>query len=454
MTEATNQSSLPVSAGPTADSSRPYSSVSYLAIGGILLAIAYAAVMTIGVVIALFNRTPWILPAWSFIFPLGAALVCWAARVRIHNSEDSLTGASLTAWGLWLTLSFGLVYGAYYSACYLWVTQTATTFADGWFDDLKNDRLDLAFLKSLPPPRPAADAQLRDRLELDHNSGPEGKGPFTDFRQSHLVRQMEQGGPADQVQFLGVQSWGYDQGGYQVQVLYRVTTPTMTSEVLATVFGVDNAEDSGARQWYIKNLQPNLQPSMSDDGRRMTQLSGDAQSFAQAWLEEVTSWDWDKAYLDTLPPAEREKQAAELKRPLKDRSKAFQEGEKAFRDGNVVRADPGVFWASPKEKDKIINGVRGIFGKGKTPEGLSLQPNMPIYHRDGERVTLRFDLMIPLPPMYGVQSQIVVTADARNGDPTAADWRVEALELISGKSLTAGAPGPGGTSARMPRPPR
>jgi len=453
MTEATNHSSLPVSAGPVDDSSKPYSSVSYLAIGGIILAVAYAAVMTIGAVIALFNRTPWILPSWTLVFPLGAALVCWAAQVRIHNSENSLTGAKLTVWGLWLTLSFGLVYGAYYSACYLWVTQTATAFADGWFDDLKNDRLDLAFLKTLPSPRPAADAQLRDRLELDHNSGPEGKGPFTDFRQSHLVRQMEQGGTADKVQFLGVQSWGYDQGGYQVQVLYRVTTPSMTSDVLATVFGVDNAEDSGGRQWFIKNLQPNVQPTMSDDGKRMTRLSGDAQTFAQAWLDDVRNWDWDKAYLDTLPPAERKEQSAELKEPLKDRSKTFQEGEKAFRDGNVVRADAGIFWASPKEKDKIINGVRGIFGKGKTPEGLSLLSNMPIYHHDAERVTLRFDLVIALPPLYGVQSQVVVTADARNGDPAPGGWRIESVDMISGKTMTASAPGPGGSPARMPQRP-
>ena len=80
MTEATNRTTLPASAGPADDSTRPYSSVSYWAIGGFILAVAYAAVMTIGVVIALFNRMPWILPLWSLVFPLAAALVCWAAR--------------------------------------------------------------------------------------------------------------------------------------------------------------------------------------------------------------------------------------------------------------------------------------------------------------------------------------------------------------------------------------
>lgn len=454
MTEAANRSSVPVSAGPTDDSAKPYSSVSYLAIGGFILAVAYSAIMAIGAVIALCNRTPWILPAWTLVFPLGTALLCWAARVRIHNSEDSLTGATLTSWGIWLTLSFGLVYGAYYSACYLSVTQMATAFGDGWFDDLKNDRLDVAFLKTLPPPRPTADAQLRTRLELDHDSGPEGKGAFTDFRQSQLVRQLEQGGGPDRVQFLGVQSWGYDQGGYQVALLYRVTSPAMISEVLTTVFGVESADEGGARQWYIKSIQPNAQAAMTDEGRRMNHLSGEAQAFAQDWLMEIGDWNWDKAYLDTLPVDEREKQAAELNKPLNERSKAFQDGEAAFRQGDLVHADPDKFWASPKEKDKIIRDVRGIFGKGKAPEHLMIHSNMPMYHRDAERVTFRFDLMIPLPPLHAVQGQVVVTADARDGDPSSTDWRIESLDLFSGKTMIAGDPGPGGSSARLPQRPR
>ncbi len=128
------------------------------------------------------------------------------------------------------------------------------------------------------------------------------------------------------LQYLGVQSWGYDQGGYQVQILYRVTTHSMTSEFLATAFGVEN-EESGARQWYIKNIQPNAQPVLTDEGRSMTRLTQDARSFAQNWLNDVYNWDWNKAYLDTLPPAERQEQG---KQP---RGNAFRSGMAAFRRG-------------------------------------------------------------------------------------------------------------------------
>ncbi len=441
MTEATNRSTLSASAGPADDSTKPYSSVSYWAIGGFLLAVAYATVMTVGVVIALFNRMPWILPLWTLVFPLAAALVCWAARVRIHNSEGSLTGVALTVWGLWLSLSFGLIYGAYNSACYLSVTRQATAFADGWFDNLKKDEIDLAYLKTLPPPRPAADANLRARLELDHDSGPEGKGAFTDFRESQPVRQMEQGGSADQVQFVSVQSWGYDKGGYQVELVYRMTNPALTSEFVATVVGMDNVDESGAREWYVKNIRQNGSPVFTDEGRRMKQLNEEARAFAQNWLNDIHHWDWDKAYLDTLPPAVREE---EDKKP---RGKKFEAGLKAFRQGDIVRADPAKFWASSKEK--IISAVHGLFGKDKDAT-ITLRPALPVFRHDGDQVSFRYDAVILLPPEYGVQGQLVVTANTPKGDPTPGDWRIESLDLYSGKTLTPGAVGPAGSPARMP----
>ena len=119
----------------------------------------------------------------------------------------------------------------------------------------------------------------------------------------------------------------------------------------------------------------------------------------------------------------------------------------------MVRADPDKFWAVPKEKDKILTGARGIFGHGRSPDDLHLRATLPIYNRDADQVTFRFDLMIPLPPEYGVQAQVVVTADARNGDPGPDDWRIESLDLYSGKSMIAGAPGPGGTPVQMPQRP-
>lgn len=424
---------------------RAYSSLSLLAVAGLAVAAVYGLIVVVGAAVALFNRTPWILPLWSLAAPLAAALVCWAARVRIQNSEGALTGTRLTAAGLWLSLGVGLLYGAYYAACYLSIAQMAAAVGDGWFDDIKNDRIDRAFLLTLPPPRPAADDNLRARLELDYDRGSNGAGPFTDFRQSEIVRQMEQGGAAVQVQCLGVKEWGYTAGGYQVQLAYRVSTPLMVSEMGLTVVGVEGTDDAGGRQWYVKNPQPTLTPELTDEGRRMSARMATAREFAQGWLHKVGDWQWEQAYLDTLPPEERRRQAAE-------RGSKFAEGLKAFREGAFVRAEAPTFWtADPDTGAKISAGVKGLFGRGgESPDRLTMPLKMPTYRQEGGQVRFGFDIAIPLPPQYMVQGRLMVAADA-TVEPKADDWRVESLDLISGKSA-GGSPGgmsrPGGPGMR------
>jgi len=419
----------PNTAAPPDEAPKSYGSLSLLALGGLVVAVAYAVVVLVGAAVALFNRMPWILPTWSLAVPLAAVVLCWAARVQIQNSEGALTGARLTVWGLWLSLTVGLLYAAYYSACYLSVTRMATGVANEFFDDLKNDRLDKAFLLGLPPPRPADDAGLRARLELEYDRGRGGVGPFTMFRQSELVRQIRQGGAADQIQCLGVKDWGSTAGGYQVQLAYRVSTPFAASEVLATVVGVENADDSG-RQWYVKTPQMAAPPVLTEEGRRVADRGGAANVFAGAWLAKVADWNWDRAYLDTLPPKER-------------KGEVSQKGLQAFRAGALVHAEPPTFWAGDRDREKIIARVKSLFGHGGGGQDkMSPEMAMPTYRRDGDRVFYGFDVMIALPPDYAVQGLLTVAADVREGDPGPDDWQIEYLDLISGKSMGAEGGGP------------
>ncbi len=166
--------SIPEAPPPAGDDApRVYSSVSIVAIIGLVVAVLYAATVGVGGLIALFHRAPYILPLWLFAVPVGAAAVCWAARARIRASEGALTGARLTTWGVGISAVVGLLYAAYYAGCYMAVTTQATRFMDDWFDKLKNDGLeqarkyqrkadenaplDLAFLQTLKPPRPQED---------------------------------------------------------------------------------------------------------------------------------------------------------------------------------------------------------------------------------------------------------------------------------------------------------
>ena len=451
MTEATDRPPDPASTTAADDAPKSYSSVSPLAIGGFALAAAYSLVIAVGALIALFNRTPWVLTIYSLGIPLVAIVVCWAARSGIASSEGALTGMKLTTWGLYLSFGFGLVYGAYYAACYLSVSQMATGFTDEWVEDLKTDQLDKAFLLTVAPPRPNADANLRSRLEMDYDRGPQGRGKFSEFRQSQMVRQFEQGDRA-QVQFLGVQSWSYEAGGYKVLLAYRVATAVATCELQIQVIGVENADDANGRQWYVRDYQP-LKQTMTPEGARMMDKSNQARQFAQKWLAKVAHWDWDDAYLDTAPPAERERQR-------KEQGPDFKEGLSKFRAGAFVRADPATFWTAEKEKGKTAADIRGMFGHGgENPDKFTLLTTPSTYQRDAEQVRFGFDIVTPLPPDLGVQGRLVVALDAREDEPTMADWRIDSLELFSAKSEAGGPPGmppgarPGGSPGPNMRPP-
>ncbi len=440
----TRRRAPPLPPRPPDEAPKSYSSLSLLALGGLAVAVVYAVVVLVGAAVALFYRMPWILPTWSLAVPLAAVVLCWAARVQIQNSEGALTGARLTVWGLWLSLAVGLLYAAYYSACYLSVTGMATKVADEMLDDIKNDRLDKAFLLGLPPPRPADDAGLRARLELEFDRGRGSGGPFTLFRQSELVRQIQQGGAADQIQCLGVKDWGPTAGGYQVQLAYSVSTPFETSEALVTVVGVNSTDDSGGRQWYVKPPQMAGTPVLTDEGRRMADRGSAAHVFAGAWLAKVADWNWDQAYLDTLPPRERQREA-------KDRGPKFKEGLQVFRDGGLVHAESPTFWAGDKDREIIIARVKSLFGHGGGGQDkMSLDMAMPTYRTDGDLALYGFDVTIALPPAYAVQGRLTVAADVRNGEPGPDDWQIESLDLISGKSM--GAEGGGPPRPGMPPP--
>ncbi len=323
-------------------------------------------------------------------------------------------------------------------------------------DLLKKGQVDQAFLYTRPPPRPADDANLRDRLEMDFDRGQGGHGGMlTGFRQCELVRQFEEGAGAAKVEFLGVQGWGYEKKSYTVTLEYRVTTPAMDSEMVVTAVGED--DENGDRQWYAKEPQPLKQPVFTEEGTRFQLWGGQAREFGEDWLNKVETRDWDAAYLDTLPPADRDRQK-------KERGAPFEAGLKAFHEGGFVHFAPDDFWVGPKGagsdadrkkiQDRQAERVRGLFAANRTEAPQwDLSHSLPEFHREGDLARIGFSIEImPVPPMEKVaadkpppqpdavfQGRLVLTADLSHGDPSKDDWRVESLDLLSAKS-TAGAP--------------
>lgn len=116
---------------------------------GLSLLGLYALLGVFGLV-AYSNTSPWMLPGWTVLLPLIAGTLAWLARGRIRESEDTLGGATLAAWGLGLSLFFGLTYVAYYAGAYVAVRQQAESFARQWIELLAQDKLPEAFALTMP----------------------------------------------------------------------------------------------------------------------------------------------------------------------------------------------------------------------------------------------------------------------------------------------------------------
>src|SRR5439155_11685901 len=78
-------------------------------------------------------------------------LVCLVARFRIARSEGTLAGASLTGWGLVLSLLVVTAYAAYATAVYLALKQQSEAYVSEWFDLLRKGQTARAAWRTLPP---------------------------------------------------------------------------------------------------------------------------------------------------------------------------------------------------------------------------------------------------------------------------------------------------------------
>ncbi len=214
--------------------------------------------------------------------------------------------------------------------------------------------------------------------------------------------------------------------------------------------------------------QPIKNPVLTEEGVRMELWSNQAREFAEDWLAKVEAREGDQqakvearegAYLDTLPPAERERQK-------KERGAPFDAGLKAFFNGGLVHFDPDTFWVGSKDAGKAedrkklqemrADRVRGLFAAEpkEAPQWL-LARSLPEIHREGDAARIGFNIEImPVQPMAKVlagkpppqadlviQGQLWLTADLSHGDPSKDDWRVETLDLLSAKSAAGASSG-------------
>jgi hypothetical protein len=443
------------------------------------------ALLGVGGLVAYASQSPWMLPGWTVLLPLAAGTLAWLARGRIRDSEGTLGGATLAAWGLGLSLFFGLTYVAYYAGAYVAVRQQAESFSRHWVELLTQDKLPEAFARTMPArDRPAK--PTREELELRGMGaapagavqlGPSGYGQFC---QIDFVRALRLGGPSTQIRPLGIMDWTYKSGTPEVKARYRVDTDVVGFELIVTSQGSEAKAGEGGRQWQIvvasTGRPANTDFTLTPKGQELMQSFNAAALLAQGWLSRVSRHDWDQAYLDTLPPAERDRQhqarvescdpalaaAAGLGALAgSPQARAYLAGRARLFSGELINAGPDTFWApNPRVREQVPARVRQAFRPGAPEDRFEMaMTRMPQWERDGGVFRFLCDSQLTLlspegVPAFMVEAQVEVEGDAPpDGFPGPDSWRVRRLDLVRGRTGGRPMPGPGarGMPPGMPR---
>src|SRR5207302_1042699 len=229
MAEPTAYPERPVSSNPVAASAFPtehlappvvYRRISGFAIASLTIGVLFLLLLAILGAWGLRDQAPVILAVYMQILPIVGAGLAVTAMFLIRNSEGTLTGRKLAAWGLG-TCIIGIVgYWAYSTAMQLAVANQADTFTRNWFKKILAGELNAAFLDTQDPaarqkanPNNSKEIQMRFLMALPPARGGQQRGPLVTFRENDIVRILRQGGDATQIKSKGIRELEYKSGG-------------------------------------------------------------------------------------------------------------------------------------------------------------------------------------------------------------------------------------------------
>jgi hypothetical protein len=298
----------PVLAPPGSNRQDIYRPLSKLAFAAIFVAGSYSVLVVVFAAVAVATGWPLFLNLWNLIFPVTGVVLAYAGRQHIRNSEGILSGLALTTWAWWLSILFGLGYGAYYFGTYTAVSWQAEDYLTRWFDRIRAGKINEAFLDTQEPAKrkfdnPSDSDFMYQRYGM--NIG-QRKGFLSVFQDLELVRLLQNAGPDVEVKLLGVKNWEFDKGGYQVTETYRITTPEGDFNSSLLVKSSESKEIEG-RQWQVdlQTLHFAERPRLSPLGQALDRWRQQSRRFAADWLIKRSHGDLLGAFLDTRPLSER-----------------------------------------------------------------------------------------------------------------------------------------------------
>jgi hypothetical protein len=473
-----------------------YRPLSSAAIAGFSLAALYAAVVLIGALVAALERKPWLMGSWSILLPVVAIGLCLAGWFIVQTSEGTRTGRSLAVWGITISIVATIGYWAYYGATYFVISSDAERFCQEWFDKIREEKIESAYLMTLQPRhRPHDDANVRDAIEMRFNpetgQGKPGSGGFSIFKQHLLTHAIRHAGPNANIIRLGVTGWEYSSGGYLVRQRYRVETPEYSYEAIVSVRSNEGQSKAvRGRQWNVVLQETTNDRSLfkpTPEGQKILMLQGHAAQFLSEWENKLRSpvmLDTVNCYLGTLDPESRVALVDQLKKSLPLSAStivgdttgggwnglvtaccgplAIEKQLPGFHDylrGDLVQLGEK-FWLPPKvdasqpDAPMVLAEARKLFhGFTDMPMGvLKSDPDrLAFWKIENGRVQIRHTVQIHLRSLpQSLEGEAVMDCDTKMLDtvPRPSDcWKIERINLTVLRAMPQGPPG---TQGRQP----
>jgi hypothetical protein len=421
-------------------------------------------VLGLGNLVAYSGSNPWMMPhsllAWALVG--AAALTCWGARARIAASENTLSGLALARWGLGLSLFFGVFYGLYLAGNIVAVRNQARDTVDEFLKLIAKDDLMQAFVRTLPQGSRPVGPDSRDEIELKYNTPAASgsrEGPFSAFCRTDIVRLVELGG--EQTRFEpGSIEQDFDKERYRMVLNYKISGPVGTYDAVISAIGMA-VGGSGKRQWHVdpSGIRVIFKPPNDENVQDLFKTGLAAHSFVRDWaMRKVRMGDLDEAYMDTVPPEQREKQRNDCLLafpatgaltgvscvPLRtSASKAYLEGRQAFAEGSLL-IDKEIWPRSGQRiRDEVAN-VRKLFAGTLSTYITELEvplANIPRIEASGKQAVVGITCHILFrrpeggPPVYSIECEAAVEVPIASM-PMASQMRIRSLRLLRGRTVT------------------
>jgi hypothetical protein len=238
-----------------------------------------------------------------------------------------------------------------------------------------------------------------------------------------------------------VATWEYTKDGYRVVLNYHVATSLVEYDAKVETIGRDpKPGEPKGRKWQV-NFSNGVVTTIPDS-KKMTPLGEEfmaktlmAQNFVSDWVGKLNQSQWTEAYLYTLEPSARE--------PLRKNPKQVQVEPRSAL-AKLIRLDDKLFWAGKNQREVIKQRVHDTFqlgASGHSTFSLSVQQQaVPLLHESDGRTIAVFDIFLFYldenagTMQYMTEGRLVVSAANKDAMEGASFWRVDALDIDTGRS--------------------